>query len=172
MRFRQSALAALAAASIIAPSGLSAEVKRGQKTLGVSAGYVTLNKSASAGLNFSYAFSRHFVLAPSVDYVFRNENLDGMLLNVDYIGPWQLAASNKWFVYHIIGLNYGSWSTHAVDPVSNDDVTSRKSHPGMNFGAGVAFDVKPTLRLKVQGKYNWMKHHSSGLFSVGISYVF
>jgi len=172
MKIRRFVLAAMAATSLFASSDLSAEVKRGQKTFGVSAGYVTLNKSGSAGLNFSYAFSRYFVLAPSVEYVFRNQNLDGMLFNIDYHGPWQLAASDKWFIYHIIGVNYGSWSSHTIDPESNDDVTTRKSYPGLNFGAGVAYNVKPSLRLTVQGKFNWLKHHNTGLFNIGISYVF
>lgn len=172
MKIRRLALAAMAAISLFASSGLKAEVKRGQKTLGVSTGYVTLNRSASAGLNFSYAFSRRFVLAPSVEYVFRNRNLDGMLINIDYHGPWRLADSDKWYVYHIIGVSYGSWSSHSVDPQSNDDVTTRKSYPGLNFGAGVAYSVKPSLRLNVQGKFNWLKNHNTGLFSVGIAYVF
>ena len=59
--------------SLAMPLAIEAQgIERGQKTLGLTAGYVTVNRSASAGLQFSYAFSRHFVLAPSIDYVFRN----------------------------------------------------------------------------------------------------
>ncbi|MDE5750611.1 MAG: hypothetical protein K2H87_07575 [Duncaniella sp.] len=172
MKLRNLALAALASLSLICANPISAEITRGQKTFGVSTGYVTLNHSATAGLRFTYAFSRHFVLAPSVDYVFRNQNLDGLLINIDYHGPWQLAASDRWYVYHIIGVNYGSWSAHNTDPTTDDDVTKRKSYPGLDFGAGVAFDVKPTLRLTLQGKFNWLKDHNTGLFNLGISYVF
>lgn len=161
------------------------EISRGQKTFGLHTGYVTLNKSALAGIEMSYAFSPHFVLAPSVDYVFRNKSLDGLLFNIDYHGPWALDMAQRWHFYHILGLNYASWSTHlpddatpATDPsrdsstASDEDVTTRYNRFGMDFGAGITLDVTPTLRLNLQGKFNWLKHHNTGLFSLGINYVF
>ncbi len=164
-------------AAMAMPLAVNAQgIERGQKTLGLTAGYVTANKSASAGLQFSYAFSRHFVLAPSIDYIFRNENLDGLLINIDYHGPWRLGTSDKWYVYHILGVNYGSWSLHTKQLNENgdsyDDVTTRSNHVGLDFGAGVAWCVTPSLRLTVQGKFNWIKDNNSGLFNAGISYIF
>jgi opacity protein-like surface antigen len=165
-------------ASLAMPLAIEAQgIERGQKTLGLTAGYVTVNRSASAGLQFSYAFSRHFVLAPSIDYVFRNEDLDGLLINIDYHGPWQLDASGRWTVYHILGFNYASWSRHTKQLVGEegenyDDVTKRSNHVGLDFGAGVAWNVTPSLRLSVQGKFNWIAHNNTGLFNAGISYIF
>lgn len=144
----------------------------GRTAVGLTAGYVTSSHGASAGLRFSYAFSRRFVLAPSVDYVFRHNGVDAFLINIDYHGPWKLDNSGHWYLYHILGINYGSWSRHVENPEGADDVSMRRGHVGLDFGAGVAWCVTPTLRLTIQGKYNWLSGNSTGLFNAGISYVF
>ena len=151
--------------------GLQAQVKAGEKTFGITGGYATRNHSATAGLQLTYAFSRHFVLAPSVDYVFRNDDSDGILVNLDYHGPWQLDKEGRWDVYHILGINYASWTTHSKD-ADNKDVSERRGRAGFDFGLGFAYNVTPTLRLHVQGKFNWLAHRNTGLFNAGISYVF
>lgn len=154
------------------------DIARGRKTFGVRTGFATLNRAPLAGIEFSYAFSRHFILAPSIDYAFRNDNLDGLLFNIDYHGPWRLTPSGRLYVYHILGINYVSWSRHdavAEDTdvtSSSDDVTTRFNRLGLDFGAGLAFYATPTLRLSLQGKFNWVKDHNSGIFNLGISYVF
>lgn len=164
--------------SAIAAQDMSAQTTKGRTSFGVKTGYVTLNKTASAGIELQYAFSNHFVLAPSIDYVFRNENLDGLLFNLDYHGPWQLDKDGKWYFYHILGVNYASWSTHTkAAPDDNghyndDDVTTRFNRVGLDFGAGFDYYVRPTLKLSLQGKFNWIKDHNTGLFNIGISYVF
>ena len=164
--------------SAIAAQDMSAQLTKGSKSFGVKTGYATLNHTATAGIELHYAFSEHFVLAPNIDYVFRNEGLDGLLFNLDYHGPWELGNSGKWYFYHILGLNYASWSTHSkIGPNDegrheDDDVTTRFNRFGLNFGAGFAYYVTPTLKLSLQGKFNWIKDHNTGLFNLGISYVF
>lgn len=163
-----------------------AEVRRGQKTFGLTAGVNTCNKAPTAGLQFSYAFSPHFVLAPGIDYIFRNEGEDALSVNIDYHGPWNLTGDGRWFVYHIVGVNYASWSTRhpkqqildysatpgVYNSSENDDVSERHGRFGLDFGAGVGFNVTPSLRLSMQGKFNWLSHHNTGMLNVGISYVF
>lgn len=164
----------------IGSQDMSAQLAKGRKSLGVKTGYITLNKTATAGIELQYAFSRHFVLAPSIDYVFRNESMDGLMINLDYHGPWQLDRNGKWYFYHILGVNYASWSTYIKpDPAAgitgtdiNDDVTTRVNRIGLNFGAGIDYYVSPTLKLSLQGKFNWIKDDNTGLFNLGISYVF
>ncbi|MCM1162692.1 MAG: outer membrane beta-barrel protein [Muribaculaceae bacterium] len=178
----KSAIIASLAALLISLSANAQENIKPRKSLGVTAGYVTTNQSASAGLQFSYAFSSHFVLAPSIDYVFRHHNRDAILFNIDYHGPWQLDASGKWYVYHILGINYGSWNRHIPNHSSTaptargeggpDDVTTRRNHIGFDFGLGFAYNVTPTMRITCQGKFNWIRHDNTGLFNMGISYVF
>lgn len=166
-------------AILIAVLGLTSsvsatEIARGSKTFGIRTGFATLNRAPLAGIEFSYAFSRHFILAPSIDYAFRNDNLDGLLFNIDYHGPWSLTPSGRLYVYHIVGVDYVSWSSHmpTEDASSDDDVTTRFNRLGLDFGAGIAYYATPTLRLSLQGKFNWVKDHNSGIFNLGISYVF
>lgn len=163
--------------SILAAQDMSAQYAKGRKSFGVKTGYVTLNKSATAGIELQYAFNKHFVLAPGIDYVFRHEKLDGLMFNLDYHGPWQLDNSGRWYFYHILGVSYASWSTHSKSELKEkqtdgDDVTTRFNRFGMNFGAGIDLYVNPTLKLSLQGKFNWIKEHNTGLFNIGISYVF
>ena len=173
-------LAAALAFSVIGCQELSAQQEFKRTSFGVKTGYVTFNKTATAGIELQYAFSPHFVLAPNVDYIFRNEGLDGLLVNLDYHGPWQLDKAGRWKFYHILGVNYASWSSHEKtlpDGGSdggnvNDDVTSRFNRIGLNFGAGIEYYVRPSLKLSLQGRFNWIKEHNAGLFNLGISYVF
>jgi len=164
--------------SAIAAQDMSAQLVKGRKSFGIKTGYTTLNKTVTTGIELQYAFSNHFVLAPNIDYVFRNEGLDGVLFNIDYHGPWQLDKNGKWYFYHILGVNYASWSTHTKAGPNEegrneyDDVTTRFNHIGLNFGAGIELYVRPTLKLSLQGKFNWVKDHNTGLFNLGISYVF
>lgn len=152
--------------------GASAQMHRGDKSLGVKGGYITLNHAPAAGLQFEYTFSDHFVLAPNIDYVFRNEQLDGLLFNLDYHGPWNLSPSGRASVYHILGLNYASWSSHTLMDGGDADVIKRYNRIGLDFGLGMAFYLKPTLKLSIEGKFNWLKHHNTGIFTAGLGYVF
>lgn len=176
MKSRLIALISFILISVTAATTVSAQLSKGTKSVGVKTGYVTLNKTATAGIELQYAFSRHFVLAPSIDIIFRNENLDGMMFNLDYHGPWQLDTNGRWYFYHILGLNYASWSRHSTEgngeSDDTDDVTLRTNRFGLDFGAGIDYYVRPTLKLSLQGKFNWLKAHNTGLFNLGISYVF
>lgn len=163
--------------SAFATQEMSAQLTKGQKSFGVKTGYITLNNTATAGIELQYAFNRHFVLAPSIDYVFHNEGLDGLLFNLDYHGPWQIDKKGRWYLYHIFGINYASWSTHSkaepsAEGANDDDVTTRFNRIGLNFGAGIDMYVSPSLKLSLQGKFNWIKDHNTGIFNLGISYVF
>ena len=165
-------LAALVAVICLSLPATATEITKGQKTFGVRGGYVTLNHAPMAGIEFSYAFSPHFVLAPNIDYAFRNNNLDALLFNIDYNGPWRLDTDGRLYFYHILGVNYASWSTRSTDPTDGNDVTTRFNRVGLDFGAGFSLYVTPTLRLSLQGKFNWVKDHNAGLFNLGISYIF
>lgn len=170
-------LAILIAVMGMSISASAADIAKGTKTFGVRTGFATLNRAPLAGIEFSYAFNRHFILAPSIDYAFRNDNLDGLLFNIDYHGPWQLTPSRRLYIYHIAGINYASWSSHdqseaPVNSSSGDDVTTRVNRFGLDFGAGIAYYATSHLRLSLQGKFNWVKDHNSGIFNIGISYVF
>lgn len=165
-------IASALTAMLLLPATVNADSPaKGEKTFGVTTGYVTTNRSMSAGLKFSYAFSKRLILAPSVDYVFRNNDRDGLLINIDLQSPWYASQTSRWRVYSILGLNYAAWSRHEL-AIPTGDVTTRSGRFGLNAGAGTSVDVTPSLRLSLEGKYNWVTHNSTGIFNLGISYVF
>ncbi|MBD5202441.1 MAG: porin family protein [Bacteroides sp.] len=155
-----------------------AQIEKGQKSLGFHGGYATYNTSALAGVSFQYAFSRHFRLAPSVDYIFDHKDVDGLMFCLDYHGPVALNSARTVYFYHLLGLNYASWhhgrpkfdSVEEMAP--GEDVSSRDNNFGLDVGAGFEWYVRPTLRLSLEGKFNWIRHANTGLFYLGISYVF
>lgn len=165
---------------LAAASPTSAQVEPGQMSAGVSAGYVSHTKSPAAGVNFSYAFSRRFVLAPSIDYVFRNNGREAVMVNLDYHGPWSF-GDGRWYVYHIIGVNFASWKKNETvmkrDATDGDKVVTsrervRQNRVGLDFGAGLAWYCRPDIKISLEGKLNWIKNNNTGVFTLGVSYVF
>lgn len=164
------AAAIVALAAWMAPCTASAQSYRGEKTLGVRAGYVSRNTSPSAGIYFEYRFSRHFRLAPNIVYAFRNDGTDAFFFNVDTHYPVALGSTRTEF-YPIAGVSVAAWnSKHPL--TEQGDVTSRATRLGLNAGAGISYKVTPTLKLSLEGRYNCVKGYSTGLFSLGIGYCF
>jgi len=150
-------------------SGVSAS-ERGEKTLGLRAGYNTCNESAVAGIFFQYTFSKHFRLAPNADYIFRHWGADGFSFNIN--GQFPIGLSSRRFdIYPLAGVSFLSMSSHSIDDDSND-VTTRTSRLGLNFGGGAEFYCTRSLKVYAEGKFNWVRHFNSGVFTVGIGYVF
>jgi hypothetical protein len=142
----------------------------GNMSLGLRTGYVSQNESALAGLYFQYRFTPHFRLAPSADYVFRRNDRDALLLNLDAQVPFSL-GTGRVAVYPLAGLNFSAWSHHLKNDTS-DDVTTRVSRFGVNVGAGAEFYVSSTLKLAIEGKFVGVKGYSCGEATVSIGYVF
>lgn len=151
-----------------------AQNEKGQKTFGLQGGYVTRNTSGAAGLEFTYSFSNHFRLAPSIDYIFSHNSTDGLIFNIDYQGPYSLNASKTVNIFPIAGICYSSWHKKEknVPGDTSDDVSTRRNRFGINLGAGIEYYATPSLKLSLKGKFNWVKSANTGLFYVGISYVF
>lgn len=162
------------AVAMIMPVAAEGQSRKGQKSVGLRGGYVTRNESAAAGLYFQYSFSDWFRLSPNIDYVFRNNNQDAFSFNFNAQFPLSVAHSEKCYIYPLAGLSYVAWSRHHDDPDldNNDDVTTRDSRFGLNAGAGVEYFVTPTLKLGLEGRFQLVKHHNSGYFTLGIGYVF
>lgn len=160
----------MAASLLLGTPEASAQTEKGQRSFGLHAGYVTANRSALAGLTFSYNFSRHFRLTPTVDYVFSHNSTDGMIVNIDYQGPYSINASHTVNIYPIAGISYTSWHTKADG--TNTDVSTRRNRFGLNIGGGIEYYAKPSLKLSAEGRFNWVRHADTGLFYIGISYVF
>lgn len=145
---------------------------KGEKTVCVGAGYVSRNKSASAGVVFSYRFGRVFSLAPSVDYIFRHNDYEGMMINLDTRYSLPLTTP-RWDIYPLAGINITSWTYHHPKlEEESDDVTSRTNRLGLNAGLGIAFRATPTLRLVLEGKESFVKSASTTLVKFSIGYTF
>lgn len=156
--------------AVISALGASA-TERGEKTLGLRGGFNTRNESAVAGVYFQYAFSHHFRLAPNVDYVFRNKGTDALSVNINAQFPINLEATKRFDIYPLAGVNYTS-RNHRLNNSDGTDTSSRTSNIGLNTGLGAEFLCTPSLKVCVEGKFTLVKRYSSGVFTVGIGYVF
>lgn len=156
----------------IAISSLSASADEfsGEKTLGLQTGYTSYNQSAVAGMEFSYRFSRNFRLAPSVNYIFKHENVDALMINLNAQVP--LPFAGRWEAFPFAGLNYSSWNYHNTDAANNPDVTTRISRFGLNIGGGISYAATQTLRLSLTADYVVIKQFSGCNILARIAYRF
>ncbi len=147
---------------------------RGEKSVGLRAGFTTRNTTASAGLYFSYRFTEHFRFAPKVDYAFRHHNTDSFSFNFDAEIPISLSPGGRVSFYPIGGLNYSTFSTHTqtINDDISDDSSERSNHFGLNIGAGLEYFATPTLRLAFESKCLLMKQNTGGWFTIAIGYRF
>lgn len=143
---------------------------RGEKTVGLRAGYNTNNESPLAGVFFQYSFSRHFRLAPNVDYIFRNRGEDGIHANLNAHFPIGI-GSGRFDIYPLAGIAFTTMYDHN-EAGDDGDVSTRITRMGLNAGAGLEYYVSPSLKLHVEGKFSWVNDFNSGVFCVGIGYVF
>ena len=146
--------------------------QKGEKTVGLTAGYHTYNQSGAAGVIFTYRFSRHFRLAPDATYIFRHHDTDALQLNVNAQVPFMLGQG--WDIFPLAGLNYSSWNRHGSLRLADDnhDVGNRTSRLGINLGAGANVTLSESLRLGISGRYTFVKGYNGAMFLASISYRF
>lgn len=168
--FRGVCVAISLAGLVLASPSASAELRRGLKSFGPRAGYVSRNSSVSAALEFQVATAAHVRLAPEATVVFRHRDRDalGLALNVQF--PFEVAP--KFVVYPLVGAQYMSWGRHELDPETEKDVTTHANRFGGNVGAGLEYCCNPTLKLSLEGRYTVLSAYSTAVVSAGISYVF
>lgn len=151
--------------------GASAQVERGEKMLGVRAGYATENRSAVAGISFRYAVSPWVRIVPEVGCVFRNHNKDAFLVELNAQVPFTFGTKTV-DLYPVAGFAYNSWSTHYKDFENGNDVSSRLNRIGANLGAGFDMKLGSALNLGIEAKYTFVKTFTSLYLTASISYVF
>lgn len=177
--------------------GASAQVSRGEKMLGVKLGYVGDNRSAVTGLTFRYAVTPWVRVAPEIGCVFRNNNRDAFLIDLNAQMPITF-DSKKVALYPLVGLAYNSWSIHGKVPVVVEDnnkpsepdpsdeltietkdaevqlksVSNRYNRFGVNFGAGFDMSVTSTINVGFEAKYTLVKNFSSFYLTASVSYRF
>ncbi len=180
MKLKHLILCALVgAASLLAPqracaSGAPDNAPRsykGEKTLAFRLGYVGYNKSASAGLEFTYRFSRLFRLAPAIDYVVRHNDTDALIAAVDaqFLVPF---SSDRMAFYPYVGPKYSSWTLHPHAAGIENDVSQRRSRLGLDLGVGLEANITPLLRLGISGGYTFVKYFGCFEAALTLSYRF
>lgn len=162
-------LAVVVAAMCLA--GAPARAERGEKSFGPRIGFASRNSSALGGLVFTYAFSEHFRVAPSVDIIFRNKDRDGMCVNIDAQFPFAFEGGRAAF-YPLAGIGYTSWGMHNIDHNSEKDVTSHQNSLGLNVGGGFEYRCSNTLKVSIEARYNIIRHNPGAFIAAGIAYVF
>lgn len=169
-------LSVISVVSLLTAPAAMAGGHKGEKTVGITAGYNTFNQNAVAGLFMQYRVNGLLRVAPDVTYIFKHHDTDGLAINLNVHMPLSIVPSGKFNLYPLAGLNYTSWSYHAKGAapsiIETDDVSQRVSKFGFNIGAGIDLYATDNLKLFVEGKYVGVKHYSSGVISVGIGYRF
>jgi len=143
-----------------------------RRTIGLDAGYSSRGESVVTGIFFKYRFSRHFTIAPNVDYVFKHHNLDGYAFNLNTNFPIALGSPRVNF-YPLVGVAVSSWNERYPDgDDATDDASTRTTCLGINAGAGFEVAVTPTLTLNLEGYYNWIKTYDGAYVKASIGYCF
>ncbi|MGN0209833.1 MAG: outer membrane beta-barrel protein [Muribaculaceae bacterium] len=149
----------------------NAELRAGEKSFGPKVGYVSENESAVAGLVFQYNFSEHLRLVPEIGCVFRHNQRDAFLLDVNVHTPFAFTAGDNVNLYPLAGLSLNSWAWHYTDEDS-DDVTTHTTRFGLNVGAGFEYRCNATMKLTFEAKYTLIKKYSATYITAGLSYIF
>lgn len=173
-------LLAFTACIFMAVPDAEAQMAKGEKSFGPFVGYASKNESAVAGVQFQYAFSDHFRLAPDLGYVFRHQNLDALVLDLNALFPFTFTGERAG-LYPYAGLAFRSWNPHDVTfPVYSDnkqfgnpaDISTRKTKLGINVGAGFEMRLTPAMKLSVEAGYAIIKDFGCTRVIASLAYVF
>ncbi|MCM1291501.1 MAG: porin family protein [Prevotella sp.] len=135
--------------------------QKGEKTLGVMAGYSGYNDGAFTSIYFQYTFAKHVRISPELGYVFKNKEKSAFEVGVDINFPFRLSKGIE--IYPLTGLTINDWRYQG-----NGHLTRF----GADFGGGLDFYLTSYLKLNVQGKYSLMKDTDGVFVGLGIGYVF
>lgn len=159
---------AVAIASLANPA--QAQARKGESTVGITAGYTTKNSAPTAGIFYQYSFSEHFTIAPALGCSFRNKGMDNFYADLNVHFPF--AVAGKVTLYPLAGMSYVSWDHHSVIDADIDDVSTRVSRLGLNIGAGLAIQATRSLKVKIEATGTLNKNYSTFSPEIGIGYTF
>ena len=172
----------LVACCVLMVSALFAQTKlgseKGVSSIGFMAGYAIDNKSFAAGIDFRYNILAHVRLAPSVIYLFKNNNVSTWYANVDF--HYLARITERVTIYPIMGVGLSAWQRDYLVPVtSEDDIEYRKetnseARLGLNLGAGVERRMTRDIILGAEFKYNLTtdRAHDQAMILTRIAYYF
>lgn len=146
----------------IVVTAIGAMAQKGEKTLGILAGYTTENQSALTGLYFKYRINNMFRLSPDCQFAIKHNDRSAFMFNGNLHIIFQTSAKTN--LYPLIGITYQNWNF--------SDIDGHHNHFGGNIGAGFEVKATPTLVFSIEGKYSFIKDFSSGNIYAGIGYLF
>ena len=149
--------------TILLAATMNIMAQKGEKTVGILAGYTTENQSGIAGLFFQYRCNSLLRLSPECMFAIKNDNRSAFLFNGN--AHFLIKASEKANFYPLVGITFHNWKYYNSDE-------NNKFRLGGNIGAGFEIMATSTLKLSVEAKYSLVKDFSSGNFYASIGYVF
>ncbi|MDE6556782.1 MAG: porin family protein, partial [Duncaniella sp.] len=145
----------------LAPTVCSSQTLAKEKSLGVTAGYASQNRSGMAGLAFEYAFSRHVVIAPSVDIIFAHYGRSAGLFNLDLKVPLAFSSPKNLEFYPLAGVNMNSWQ------YKNDGNKETSNRLGFNLGAGLQWRISGSLKIYLQARHTFVRSTANTTLEAG-----
>lgn len=149
--------------TILLAAAMSVMAQKGEKTVGILAGYTTENQSGIAGLFFQYRCSSLLRLSPECQFAIKHNDRSAFLFNGN--AHFLIKTSNRTNFYPLVGVTFHNWKYYNSDE-------NNKFRLGGNIGAGFEIMATSTLKLSVEAKYSLVKDFSSGNFYASIGYVF
>lgn len=135
--------------------------QKGEKSLGLMAGFAGYNTSGYVDVNFQYSSSNHFRLAPDIGFVFKNNDKTGFLIDIDTQYPFKISKGIN--IYPLAGLAFNNWSY---------DGGGNETGVGLNLGGGLDFYLTSRLKLQLQAKYSLATHGGGVYAGLGVGYTF
>lgn len=148
-------------------SSFNMQAEKGEKSVGLIAGYNTKTESGLAGIYFQYQCNSWLRLSPDVQTLFRKNNLSAFHINgnVHYI----INIQSNMSLYPLAGVTYQSWRHKAPEGAGDHNNLNRF---GVNVGCGYDFNVTSSLKFLIEGKYSFVKDCSSATIALGLGYTF
>lgn len=138
------------------------------KSLGVSAGYLFETENVQGGIFIHLPVSKHWRVAPSINYAFSNHNRYNLDINGDvhYLVPF----AGRFSFYPLAGIAFQSWRGSALQ--TDRELSNTINKFGINAGAGFEMNLSRRLDLHIEGKYIFIDKFHQAHVSIGLGYKF
>lgn len=138
------------------------------KSLGVSAGYLFETENVEGGIFIHLPVSKHWRVAPSINYAFSNHNRYNLDINGDvhYLVPF----AGRFSFYPLAGIVFQSWRGSALQ--TDKELSNTINKFGINAGAGFEMSLSRRLDLHIEGKYIFIDKFHQAHVSIGLGYKF
>jgi len=151
-------------AIILIGLSLGAYAQTGEKVIMPKLGYQTEGERFFIGAEGRYSFTENIRLAPSVIFLFPNDHLTGLDvdINVHYVFPIQ----GGFALYPMVG---GAMLNNRY---SHMGYTFKDTSFGFNIGGGAQYDVSGNSYLNFEFKYTFREFADPAYFSLGYGIKF